>query len=187
MVFQMVKQGLFSEEEARNHPQSNVILSALGINETVDPEIVEVSYNKGDRFILCTDGFWGAMPEDKFLHYVTGKGKLDETIVNAANEVNSVGIRNGGGHDNLTAAIFEVKQNSKLKPKMRNSQIAVLCTLLLLLLASIILNVFTCKEYINQTGKSVFSEWFSSKQENNTEIKTTIEEVDFNQQNDSIE
>ena len=69
---------------------------------------------------------------------------------------------------------------------MRNSQIAVLCTLILLLLVSIILNVFTCREYINQTGKNVFSEWFSPKQENNTEINTTIEEVDFNQQTDSI-
>lgn len=185
MVFQMVKQGLFSEEEARNHPQSNVILSALGINDIVEPEIVEVSYNKGDRFVLCTDGFWGAMPEPKFLRYVAGKGDLAETIVNAANEMNSVGIQNGGGHDNLTVAIFDVKRNSKLKPKMRNSQKAILCVLILFLLISIALNVFICKKYIDQTGKSVFSECFLQKQVNDIESESV--ESGFNEQVDTIE
>mgnify|MGYP003297421471 CR=1 FL=1 len=88
----------------------------IGINDIVEPEIVEVSYNKGDRFVLCTDGFWGAMPEPKFLRYVAGKGDLAETIVNAANEMNSVGIQNGGGHDNLTVAIFDVNTSFTVFP-----------------------------------------------------------------------
>lgn len=155
MVFQMVKQGYITEEEARNHPQSNVILSALGIGEDVVPEIVELSYNKGDRFVLCTDGFWGAMEENDFLRYVTGKGDLSETIVNAANEVNSIGLRSGGGHDNLTAAIIDLKRNSKLKPKMRNSHIAVLCILIVLLLGSIAVNVLVATQYSKRYNSSI--------------------------------
>lgn len=168
MVFQMVKQGYITEEEARNHPQSNVILSALGIGEEVVPEIVELSYNKGDRFVLCTDGFWGAMEENEFLHYVTGKGELSETIVNAANEVNSIGLRTGGGHDNLTAAIFDVKRNSKLKPKMRNSHIAVLCTLIILLLGSIAANVLVATRYSKKYDSSICTLFEKPATENET-------------------
>ena len=155
MVFQLVKQGFITEEEARNHPQSNVILSALGIGEVVEPEITEVSYNKGDRFILCTDGFWGMMSEPEFIRYASGSGDMEETLVNTANEVNSIGIRQGGGHDNLTAAMIDVKRNSKLKPKMRNSHIAILCSLIALLLISVVFNVLICVQYSKQTHVSL--------------------------------
>lgn len=155
MVFQLVKQGFITEEEARNHPQSNVILSALGIGEVVEPEITEVSYNKGDRFILCTDGFWGMMSEPEFIRYASGSGDMEETLVNTANEVNSIGIRQGGGHDNLTAAMIDVKRNSKLKPKMRNSHIAILCSLIALLLISVVFNVLICVQYSKQTHISL--------------------------------
>lgn len=168
MVFQLVQQGFISEEEARNHPQSNVILAALGIGEEVEPEIIEVSYNKGDRFILCTDGFWGLMPEPDFLRYASGSGDLEETIVNTAKEVNSLGIRQGGGHDNLTAAMIDVKRNSKLSPKMRNSHIAILCSLIGLLLISVAMNVFICVQY-NKQSDSNFTELFFSKSDKTQE------------------
>lgn len=171
MVFQLVDQGLITEEEARNHPQSNVILSALGIGEMVEPEITEVSYNKGDRFILCTDGFWGMMPENEFIRYASGSGDLEETIINAAKEMNSLGLRQGGGHDNLTAAMVDVKQNSKLSPKMRNSHIAILCSLIGLLIISIALNILTCVQYCKLTDRSI-TELVCPKT-----VETTIEEA----------
>lgn len=148
LVFQMVASGLITEEDARNHPQSNVILSGLGIFETIEPTITELSYNKGDRFVLCTDGFWGAMPEKNLLKLLSGRGDLQETLENAALEVNSIGVRKGGTHDNLTAIAFDVNQNSKLKPKMRNSIKIILATLIVLLFASISLNVLTFKQII---------------------------------------
>lgn len=165
MVFQLVQQGFISEEEARNHPQSNVILAAIGIGETVEPEITEVSYNKGDRFVLCTDGFWGMMPEKEFIHYASGSGDLEETIVNTANEVNSLGMRHGGGHDNLTAAMIDVKRNSKLSPKMRTSHIAILCSLIGLLLLSIAMNVLVCIQYNKQTDSAITELFFSKSDE----------------------
>ena len=168
MVFQFVQQGLISEEEARVHPQSNVILSALGISDTVEPEITEVSYNKGDRFVLCTDGFWGMMPEPEFIHYIGGKGDLEETIVNTAKEIDSLGVRQGGGHDNLTAAVIDVKRNSKLKPKMRNSHIAVLCTLIILLLGSIAANVLVATQYSKKYDSSICTLFEKPATENET-------------------
>lgn len=171
MVFQFVQQGLISEEEARVHPQSNVILSALGISDTVEPEITEVSYNKGDRFVLCTDGFWGMMPEPEFIHYIGGKGDLEETIVNTAKEIDSLGVRQGGGHDNLTAAVIDVKRNSKLKPKMRNSHIAILCSLVVLLLISIVLNVLICVRYQKQNNSSIVELFYQMDKKDKVEVE----------------
>jgi protein phosphatase len=171
MVFQFVQQGLISEEEARVHPQSNVILSALGISDTVEPEITEVSYNKGDRFVLCTDGFWGMMPEPEFIHYIGGKGDLEETIVNTAKEIDSLGVRQGGGHDNLTAAVIDVKRNSKLKPKMRNSHIAILCSLVVLLLISIVLNVLICVRYQKQNNSSIIELFYQMDKKDKVEVE----------------
>jgi protein phosphatase len=171
MVFQFVQQGLISEEEARVHPQSNVILSALGISDTVEPEITEVSYTKGDRFVLCTDGFWGMMPEPEFIHYIGGKGDLEETIVNTAKEIDSLGVRQGGGHDNLTAAVIDVKRNSKLKPKMRNSHIAILCSLVVLLLISIVLNVLICVRYQKQNNSSIIELFYQMDKKDKVEVE----------------
>jgi len=158
MVFQLVKQKLITEEDARNHPQSNVILSALGIADNVEPEIEELSYNAGDRFVLCTDGFWAAQPEKDFLELVTMSGELQEVTESCAKIINGVGIRNGGYHDNLTAAIIDVQCDSKLKPKMRKNQIIALTVILIILLVSIVMNFFTCRFIVSTNEKVGISE-----------------------------
>ena len=59
MVFEMVKKKVITEEQARLSAQSNIIMRALGIKPDVEVDVFELPYNKGDRFILCSDGFWG--------------------------------------------------------------------------------------------------------------------------------
>ena len=60
MVFDMVSQGVITEEQARLSAQSNVITRALGVKPDVEVELHEVSYEKGDRFVLCSDGIHGS-------------------------------------------------------------------------------------------------------------------------------
>lgn len=171
MVFDLVRNGLITEEQAREHPQSNVILRALGIGETVEPEIIELSYNRGDRFILCTDGYWGLLPETEFLKLLKGKD-VYETVDIASKTLNGIGVRQGGGHDNMTIAMIDVKCNSKLKPKMRRSQIIVLVSLVLLLLISVSMNVLLCRYVSKKAEKGfcgVIKEWFSDKVEQPTD------------------
>lgn len=59
-VFELVKAKALTEEEARLSGESNIITRALGPMEKVEPDIEELPYEKGDRFMLCTDGIWGA-------------------------------------------------------------------------------------------------------------------------------
>lgn len=142
MVFQMVKAGTITEEQARLSSQSNILLKALGVPGEIEPEISVLPYLKGDRFVLCSDGFWNPLPEPEFIAMMTRKGDMKEMLAEAADEINNLGRMGGGGHDNLTAAVFDVKTESTLKPTMTKKQKLLFCVLALLLVGSIALNVF---------------------------------------------
>lgn len=141
MVFEMVKKKVISEEQARLSAQSNVILKALGINPDIEVETVEHPYRKGDRFILCTDGFWGAMPEEDFIRHLSEKNPINKILESTANVVESIGRNSGSEYDNLTAAILEMNNNSILKEKMNKTAKIIIAVLSMLLVASIALNI----------------------------------------------
>ena len=141
MVFEMVRKKVISEEQARLSAQSNVILKALGITPDIEIEIEERPYLKGDRFILCTDGFWGAMPEDEFVRHLSENNPINKILDSTANVVESIGRNSGNEYDNLTAAILEMNSNSILKENMNKKAKIIIMILAILLLASILLNV----------------------------------------------
>ena len=141
MVFEMVRKKVISEEQARLSAQSNVILKALGITPDIEVEIEERPYLKGDRFILCTDGFWGAMPEDEFVRHLSENNPINKILDSTANVVESIGRNSGNEYDNLTAAILEMNSNSILKEKMNKKAKLIIVILAVLLIVSIILNV----------------------------------------------
>ena len=140
LVFQSVRLGIITEEQARLSSQSNIILQALGIKEDVNVETYELPYLSGDRFILCTDGFWGAMPEKEFIDMVA-RGRVPEVLKKAALKIDLLGIRQGGNHDNLTAAMFDVNKESKKKANMTAKIKMIFCLLITLLVASLALNI----------------------------------------------
>lgn len=144
-VFELVKAGAITEEQARNSGNSNVILNALGVFDSVEPEVHKLPYLSGDRFVLCSDGFWGAQPEKDFLALVTEKGDIGEVVKNSCAEVDLIGIKSGSHHDNLTAAIFELGCDSKMKIPMRKSVKIALLSMTALLVASVALNIVALK------------------------------------------
>ena len=144
VVFQSVAMGIITEEQARLSSQSNIITKALGIRRDIELEMYELPYLAGDRFILCTDGFWGAMPEKDFIGLMA-KGKVCPTLEKTAAYIDHLGACHGGHHDNLTAAMFDVKQESKKRVKMSTRVKILVAVLALLLLASAGLNVYQWK------------------------------------------
>ena len=141
MVFEMVKSGVINEEQARLSDQSNVILKALGVFEDIEPDVYQLPYLKNDRFVLCTDGFWGCMPEKDFIEMVGSKREIGGILESAANRVDAIGRNSGKNYDNLTAAIVDVTCNSLMKEKMSNIVKFIIGILSLLLAASLALNI----------------------------------------------
>lgn len=138
VVFQLVKSGAISEEEARVAGNSNVITKALGIKEEVDCDVECLPYDKNDRFFLCTDGFWGPLPEVTLLSLM-GKNKDELPIVfeRALNKIeNAARDRYPNHYDNLTAAVVDVKQYSKRRSKMEKKlKFTTICLSVLLLVS----------------------------------------------------
>ena len=106
-VGEMVRHGTLTEEEARNSQYSNVITRAIGVNQSVEPEIDTIDFKPGDRFALMTDGIWGTLPESHLLKFLTKNEDPAVTVPEIAGNIDSLGADNGGGHDNLTLAIVD--------------------------------------------------------------------------------
>jgi protein phosphatase len=139
MVFELVKQKVITEEQARLSAQSNIITRALGMKPDLEVDIVERPYVKGDRFVLCSDGIHGSMPEKELLKMLGNrKISLGALVDDISTCVDSLGRTNGGHHDNMTLAIVETKNNSKLKEKMSKRAITIILALALLCMAGVI-------------------------------------------------
>lgn len=115
LVANLVRQGKLTEEEARNHPRSNVIIRALGIRPAVEAEVNEVSFHTGDRFVICSDGIWGMMPQRDLIASLSRAMGISELTTRMTKEIDDIGNRDGGGHDNMTLAIIDTPFDSVFK------------------------------------------------------------------------
>jgi len=107
-VFEMVRLGVLTEEEARVSPMSNIITRVLGTQSEIEiATSPELSYNKGDRFLLCTDGIWAPITEIQLTRIVTLDKPVNEIVDHLFDYVNELGLIEGGHHDNMTAVLIE--------------------------------------------------------------------------------
>ena len=141
LVGELVRNKALTEEQARTSPQSNVIMRGLGNTSNHVPEIAEIPYRKGDRFVLCTDGVWGIMPHEQLVQRLTSQQELTALVGNLAAEVDQIGFSAGGHHDNHTLAAVEINTDSILKDTMNKIvkiTVAVLAALLVVSIAIIV-------------------------------------------------
>src|SRR5437588_8546180 len=68
----LVEAKTISAAEARVHRYRNVLWKYLGSKEVGDgPEVKAVTVQVGDRFLLCTDGLSGVVPDEKLLSFIS--------------------------------------------------------------------------------------------------------------------
>lgn len=146
LVFGLVKEKVLTEEQARLSDQSNIITRALGLDAKLEIDIAVQPYEKGDRFMLCSDGIHGTMPEKDLIAKATKSKNVGQTVDDLATQVDGEGRRNGGGHDNLTIAIIETTNNSILKEKMSTRNKTILVGIAALLIASLVVNMSQCSK-----------------------------------------
>ena len=65
VVQRMVEGGVLTAAQAQEHPLKNQLLAALGMQESIEPHTpaAAVELEDGDVFLLCTDGWWGALDD----------------------------------------------------------------------------------------------------------------------------
>lgn len=103
IVAEMVKAGQIEKEEARRHPERNQITRAIGAEETVIPNIYEVRIEKDDMILLCTDGLYGELSDDKIVDILKRSENMSEACTDLVTEANRA-----GGNDNITVVCLKL-------------------------------------------------------------------------------
>ena len=97
--------GKISEAEAKNHRYRNVILRAVGNEESIDVDIIRGKIKPGDLFLLCSDGLTDMVAEQEIQGALLRDGSLEKKACSLVDNAN----RNGG-KDNITVVLGEVAQ-----------------------------------------------------------------------------
>ncbi len=67
LAWQLIEAGAMTAEEAKAFEHANIILQALGVQETVEVVLSQVSLRKGDVALLCSDGLHGPVADEEML------------------------------------------------------------------------------------------------------------------------
>lgn len=104
LVNELLKEGAITPEEAKHHPQKNVIIKTLGINHDSQMDRHTLAIQKGEIFMLCSDGLSKQVSETEMTAILKEKISIKEKcskLVALANE--------HGGTDNITVLLISRK------------------------------------------------------------------------------
>ncbi|WP_343209989.1 Stp1/IreP family PP2C-type Ser/Thr phosphatase [Anaerolentibacter hominis] len=76
LVELMIRTGEIKREEARNHPNKNVITRALGAAPKVEADYFEVELQEGDKILLCSDGLTNMVEDEEIKEIVRESGDV---------------------------------------------------------------------------------------------------------------
>jgi serine/threonine protein phosphatase PrpC len=99
--WRLVEIGQLTAEEARDHPQRNLLWNAVGKGNNLFIDVFTCPVPSGGSLLLCSDGLWSEVPDEELHQIVSSAGNPSvacEAMVNRANEA--------GGSDNITAVLI---------------------------------------------------------------------------------
>lgn len=102
LVEEMVRMGEISKEQARNHPDKNIITKAMGVSDTVEPDYFDTDFQKGECLLMCSDGLTNMVSDRQIKEIVELRTDLEscaKELIRAANQ--------NGGRDNIAVVLIE--------------------------------------------------------------------------------
>ncbi len=103
LIQEQIDQGIISPLQARTHALKNVIVRAVGVSDSLAVDLVKGSVQKGDLFLLCSDGLTDMLLDNEIEELLSGNMNLDDRAVQLIEAANSA-----GGYDNVTVALCQV-------------------------------------------------------------------------------
>lgn len=101
LVQRLVDLEEITEEEAKVHPNRNVLLRALGQSEPINADIQTHQIPRGGTLLLCSDGLWGVVSENEINKVVNDSidpSLACQKLVDKANDA--------GGPDNISIILI---------------------------------------------------------------------------------
>ena len=105
LVRRLEELGQLTPEEAAIHPQRNVLYRALGQGEPFEPEIITAPLPQPGYLLVCSDGLWGVVPEERMGEIIKSAPLLStacQGLIDAANAA--------GGPDNISAILVRLPE-----------------------------------------------------------------------------
>ena len=102
VVENMVAKGDLTPQEARNHPNRNLITRALGPEETVRDDEFAHKWRQGDYLLLCTDGLVNTVSDQELLFEIVHTDDPEHSLQRLVN----ISVSRGAP-DNVTAILIQ--------------------------------------------------------------------------------
>lgn len=102
LVEEMVRLGGIKAEDARNHPDKNIITRAMGVKSEAEADFYEFRIKRGDVILMCTDGLSNMVEDDVMFGLVKGSRDIVEAVQMLIDRANG-----NGGRDNIGVVLAE--------------------------------------------------------------------------------
>lgn len=100
LVEELVQCGAITREEAKTHPNRNVITRALGAEQRVQCDLFGITFREGDQILLCSDGLSNLVSEAEMLAASSeGPDRMTENLLQMA--------LGRGASDNVTVVVLQ--------------------------------------------------------------------------------
>ena len=107
LVADLVRAGELTQEEASRHPQRNILTRALGIEQDLVIDTWELPLVTSDRYLLCSDGLFNEIDDEKIAEILMADEKLEKIAENLV-----INALEAGGNDNITALVVSVVEET---------------------------------------------------------------------------
>ncbi len=101
-VQEMVRLGGINAEDAKHHPDKNIITRAVGVGEKLEIDFFEYRLQKGDMILMCTDGLSNMIEDEEILRIVKSSRDIVEAVERLIERANE-----NGGQDNIGVILAE--------------------------------------------------------------------------------
>jgi serine/threonine protein phosphatase PrpC len=106
LVERMVEQGRLRPDQARDHPQQNILTRVLGVEDDVEVDDLTLEpIQPGDRVLLCTDGLTHMVDDEEIEQILK-----DEADPQAACDLLVEAALAAGGEDNITVLVLDIEE-----------------------------------------------------------------------------
>lgn len=102
LVEEMVRIGEINREQARNHPDKNIITRAVGIEKKVKIDFFDMRLEKGNLILMCSDGLSNMLEDSQIEKIIKKGGELSEIAGELVEQANQ-----NGGKDNIAVILIE--------------------------------------------------------------------------------
>jgi len=113
LVQRLIDNNQLTPEEARHHPNANLIYRTLGERANVEIDTFEESLAPGESLLLCSDGLSGLVDDDE-MHRIIVTAPSPQAACTRLVDL----AKAAGGHDNITVIIVTAQPDDAL-PKER--------------------------------------------------------------------